>query len=293
MKTVSIIGANSSIARNFYYYLKPLPNIKIYLYDRQEKLIDETEDEYHQIDFSDKNSMREICFHCDFLYIFTGKTGASKGFQEYESFLSINELILLRILDEVVNQNAKCRIIYPSSRLVYDGEQIMPLKENDRINPKSIYAINKIAAEQYLKLYHKVYGIDYTIFRIAIPFGVLNPRISEYGMVASLVNQAKNNKTITLFGKGESVRTFTHISDICHVLWEGSIAKETCNEIFNIGGHVYSLNELVKRIVKVYPAEIVSVDWPKLEKDVEVINGWLDSSKLDSILKIDYQDIYI
>ena len=291
MKKVVIIGANSRIARNFKFYLERKKDIEMKLYDVQESNADRCSYSYRQINFLDVDSIKMIDFNCDYVFIFSGKTGASKGFYDTSGFIDVNEKLLLNILNEIIRQKTDCRVIYPSSRLVYSDETSGPLKESNNLFPKSIYAAEKIAAENYIRIYNMTFGLKYTLFRIAIPFGELNPSISEYGIIANLINQAKNNRKITLYGNGDSVRTFTHISDICRLLWEGGTDDRTINDVFNIGGHVYSMYELSTRIGEKYDSEVVNVEWPKIEECVEVRNGWLDSEKLDQLIHTDYIDI--
>lgn len=292
MKKIVIIGSNSSIARNFRYFIEK-EDVAISLYDVQDHSIDNTAYPYRKINFLSPEDVSTIDFDCDYVYLFSGKTGAAKGFDDPMSFVDINEKLLLIILKEMVNQKSHCRIIYPSSRLVYDDSSWTALTEESKLKPKSIYAAEKIAAENYLALYHNAFNLRYTVFRIAIPFGELHPMIHEYGIVSNLVNQAKENKEITLYGDGGSIRTFSHIVDICAALWYGGTDEKAENETFNIGGCAHSLKELAERIAKKYGACVRNVEWPALEEKLEVSNGWLNSNKLDRMIKIEYKDIEI
>lgn len=155
----------------------------------------------------------------------------------------------------------------------------------------SIYAVNKISAEHFIKLFNQIYGVDYTIFRIAIPFGVLNPNAHEYGIVASLYNQALKNGEITLFGDGSGIRTFTHIEDLCNILYCCASMEEMKNEIFNIGGCTYSLSQIASMQALKTGVRICYLPWPSNTQKMDVENGCLDSGKLRKILDINYRDI--
>lgn len=289
---VAIVGANSSIARNYVYYLKnEHPDVEIMLYDIQEASLD-YEADYSQVNFSDEQSVEKIDFTCDLLYFFTGVTGAANSVKNPALFVEVNERYLVMLLMEAVRQKAQCRIIYPSSRLVYQDIASDRL-ENAALVPKSVYAVNKIAAEQYLKVFHDVYGLKYTIFRIAIPFGSLKAETDRFGIVAVLKSQAEQNKAIRVYGDGNGVRTFTHIEDICYVLYEGSIREETLNETFNIGGNVGTLRQVAEAVAETTGSTVEHVQWPLLEECVEVSNGYLNSEKIDRILNMRYKDMGI
>lgn len=288
MKHFSIIGANSSIARNFVYYLKDL-DVQLDLYDIQEESLD-NEKNYRKLDFLNENDIQQINLDCDAVYVFAGLTGAEKSFARSSAFIDANVKLLINLLEEHVRQNSNARIVYPSSRLVYKNID-RPLTETDTLEGRSIYAVNKISAEHFIKLFNQIYGVDYTIFRIAIPFGVLNPNAHEYGIVASLYNQALKNGEITLFGDGSGIRTFTHIEDLCNILYRSASMEEMKNEIFNIGGCTYSLSQIASMQARKTGARICYLPWPSNTQKMDVENGCLDSGKLRKILDINYRDI--
>lgn len=288
MKKFSIIGANSSLARNFVYYLKD-KDVQLDLYDIQPTGL-EGNDNYKQVDLLNASEVNKINFDCDAVYLFTGLTGPEKSFAQYEFFIDVNEKVLLNVLNAYKEHNSKARFVYPSSRLVYKNS-IAPLKESDELEGLSIYAVNKIASENYIKTYSLVYGVKYTILRIAIPFGKLNPSCTDYGIVSKFRRQAEDNGVITLYGDGSGKRTFTHIKNVCEVFYKTVLTESTQNEIYNVGGKAYSLYELASLQANKSNARIEYLPWPALSQKVDVANGVFDYSKLDKVLKIDYIDV--
>lgn len=287
MNKITIIGANSSIARNFIYFLRD-KNILLTLYDIQDTFSDAGEFNYHKIDLNSIESINSIDCTGDAIYVFSGLTGAERSIDHTNLFIDINEKALVNIVELVRKTNLNCHIIYPSSRLVYDDFD-GPLKEDYPLKAKSVYAANKIFAESFLKINHDLYGINYTVFRIAIPFGQLNPNAFNYGIVSKLVSQGKNG-CISLYGDGGSIRTFTHIKNICEIFYQAA-EKNIVNDVYNIGGCHYSFLELAKMIQKKENCLIAFEKWPLAAKNVEVKNGYLDSTKLDKKLPIKYIDL--
>lgn len=287
MKKFTIIGSNSSLAQNFIYYLRN-KDIVLKLYDIQENDVNGSSD-YRCVDFFSDGDLTKIDYDCDALFLFSGLTGAESSLLHASRFVDINEKLFLRIVEAVKNSNSKCRIVYPSSRLVYkDTDKI--LSEDSELEAKSVYALNKIFCENCLKIYNEVYGVNYTVFRIAIPFGKLCPDASSFGIVAKLQEQSACGE-IVLFGEGDSVRTFTHIENICEVFYFGGIADGTLNGIYNIGGSSYSFYRIATELAKKDNSKITYKSWPDILKSVEVKNGHLSSDKLDTILPVKYLDI--
>ena len=169
---VTIVGANSFIARNLLFVLKQRkPDCDIKLYDYTDTHID-GEKSYTSIRILQQESVSQIDMDCDVIFMFVGKTGSADGFDNYNTFIDINECSLLNLLYEYRRQNSRAKIIFPSTRLVYKGCD-KPLKEDAPKEFKTIYAINKFACEQYLELYSEIYNITYCIFRICVPYGTL------------------------------------------------------------------------------------------------------------------------
>lgn len=295
MIKITILGANSFLAKNLYmYFLKENIQIKIFLYDIQDNYFMETKASYNKIDFNDSSSLGKINFDVDYIYYFIGKTGTLNGFKEFNSFIELNEKILLKILDLYVKNNSKSTIIYPSTRLVYKSSKFA-VKENSKKELKSIYAITKYAAEKYIQLYHECFNVSYVIFRLCTPWGSLLEENGNYGTFKTFINQAKQNKMITLYGDGNTLKTYTYITDVCNAFFSPVQNRDIINDIFNIGGHVYSLKDIANYIASIYDAKICFEKWPRLVKKIDGGNTILDSSKLDLYKSISYiklEDLY-
>jgi len=283
MKKIAILGANGYISRNLIYVLKrDYTDYQLDLYGIEEKSVDDC-DNYHCVDMTNKDAIKSINLSCDIIFMFVGRTGSANGFDEYDSFININERALLNLLSEYRRQNSKARIIFPSTRLVYKGK-LGPQKEDAEKEFKTVYAINKYACEQYLEQFHKVYDIQYTIFRICLPYGTLVTDASSYGTAEFMLSKAKKGENITLYGDGELRRTLTYMEDLCRILVVGALSEECANDVFNIGGEDYSLKEMANLIAKKYGVRVEYIPWPEIAGKIESGDTVFDSGKLDSII---------
>ena len=291
---IGIIGANSFIARNIVYELKKRQkagfDIELWLYDYQKTHLD-NEAEYHQINILDMDSVSKINTDVDILYIFAGKTGTVQGFDDYDTFININERALLNILTVCVKNKSDAKIIFPSTRLVYQGKK-GKLKEESEKEFKTIYAANKFACEQYLKMYNTMYGVKYAIFRICVPYGTMIPNASSYGTAEFMLGKAKSGEDISLYGDGSVRRTLTHMEDLCNILIEGAMCNKCENDIYNIGGEDYSLREMAEKIAEIYSVGVKYVEWPETALKVESGDTVFDSEKLDAILKYSMKNTF-
>ena len=239
---------------------------------------------YKKIDIvNDITNLNKINWNVDFVFIMSGLTGTQSSFDNAKGFVELNEIGLYNILNSIKNTNFRPRIIYPSSRLVYKGKN-ESINENDELEFKTVYALTKIQAENILKLYQKTFNIPYCIFRICVSYGNVIDTTFSYGTVGFFVNQAIKEKKITLYGSGETVRTYTHIQDICNQILKSCNIDESENNIYNIKGENLSLNQVAEIIACKFNARIEHETWPNFESQIETGNTFFDSSKIDLLL---------
>lgn len=288
MKKIAIIGANSYIARNLIYYIKKqCPTNILLLYDREETQLD-GEKNYEKVNIFDEKSVDKIDFTCNVIFMFVGKTGSINGFDDFNTFLDINEKALINLLNAYRRANSKSKIIFPSTRLVYKGKKAL-LKEDAEKEFKTIYAINKYACENYLKQYNNVFNIQYCIFRICVPYGTMIPEASSYGTADFMIRKATGGENISLYGDGSVRRTIIYMGHLCKVLFEGAISDECCNDVFNIGGENYSLREMAELIANKYKIGIDYVPYPDVALKIESGDTVFDDEKLQKIVPMNYE----
>ena len=110
----------------------------------------------------------------------------------------------------------------------------------------SSYAWSKHAGEQLCKLYSEVYGLNTSICRFYNVYGPHQLEDGEYSTVLGIFErQYRNNEPLTITGKGEQRRDFTHVDDIVDGLYR-CMDKDFKAEIFELGrGENFSINEIV------------------------------------------------
>lgn len=289
MKHIAIIGSGSFLARNFITYcLNNGTDYKFDLYN-QTKRNGFKEIPVNGIDFGDINSVRTINFNVDAIMVFIGKTGTINGFDDYQQFIEVNEIMLLNILKAYAENNSKALIIYPSTRLIFRSNEMQGITEESERECKSIYAVTKYAAEEYLKLYKIIYGLSYVILRICTPIGSLLNDFGNYGTFEIFKNQALEKGEITVFGDGKQKKTFTSIVDICKAFKLIIDKGQTDFADYNLGGQDLQLIDIAQSIADEYNAQVKHVDWPSIYKKVDGGSVVFNSSRFDKEFLMKYE----
>ena len=279
MSKCAIIGSKGYIGKHLEYYLKQKKN-DVVCYD-----VVESEDvNYHRCDLTDFESVRRIIdLKVDYIFMFAGMTGTYVGFDKANIFVNVNEMGLINLLNCIRESKYRPKIIFPSTRLIYKGAD-KALKEDDEKETKTIYAVNKIACENLLYAYRQNFDIPYTIFRICVPFGNMFSDDYSFGTIGFFIRQASNDRRITLYGDGSIKRTFTSMHDLCKQIVEVGMERVSDGEIYNIGGHTYSLRNAAEIIASYYKAEISFISWPERDLKMESGSTYFDSSKIERVM---------
>ncbi len=276
----ALIGSNGYLGSHMAHFLEA-EGFENRNYDLQEVGVLE-KSKYERLDITRKNDFDLIDADADFIFMFSGISGTAEGFNKYEQYFAVNELGLVNLLDWMRQSGCRARVIFPSSRLVYKGRKNHPLKEDDEKETRSIYAVNKLAAGHLLSCYQNAYGIDYTIFRICVPYGNMFGSIYSYGTTGFMIESAKTKEMITLFGDGSVRRTFTHVEDLCRNIIQAVKNETTKNQVYNIGGENLSLLEVALMISERLGAKVSFGQWPDMAYRLETGDTIFDDSKLKS-----------
>jgi UDP-glucose 4-epimerase len=289
MKT-AIIGANGYLGRNLSFYLQE-NKIENYDFDLGEHSQNSWMN-YNRLDVTDSKDYFQLDPDVNVVFFMAGLTGTINGYESFESYYNVNVLGLINFLNYVKEQKRNIKIIFPSTRLVYKGVKDKLLQESDDTQPKTIYAHTKLICEQTLEMYKEIFGIEYEVLRIGVPYGNLVNQSYSYGTLGIFIKQAVDQKNITIYGSGNLKRTFTHIEDFCQICL-GLIKKiKATNSVYNIGGESISLLEVAQKVSSKYNATIQHVNWPDLHLRIETGDTIFDSSKIDSYLqKYNYRSL--
>ena len=280
-KKAIVFGSNGYIGRHLVKELIS-QEFEVEAYDITEPLL-KIDCNFTRMDLLNKEELNLISWDVEFIFLFAGLTGTDVGFSNYLNFINSNEIALLNVLDCIKDSNFNPRLVFPSTRLVYEGSE-KALKEDSPKKPKTIYAMNKIACENYLDIYEQIFDVPYTIFRICVPYGNTIGDSYSYGTIGSQLDSLKNSNSIPLYGDGRLRRTFTHVDDIIDQIMLTIETEESKNNIFNIEGEDFSLLEVASLLIDRFGGQINHVDWPQKALKIESGSTIFDSSKIHSIL---------
>jgi len=147
------------------------------------------------------------------------------------------------------------RFIYASSAAVYGDTKSPRKKEDMPTNPRSPYGISKLAAENYVKIFQRLYGLETVSLRY---FNVYGPRqrfdihCAYGGVITIFVNRLLRSMSPIIFGDGEQTRDFIFVDDVVEANMLALNSRNASGEAFNIGtGIGVSVNQIAEILKKI------------------------------------------
>ena len=212
-----------------------------------------------------------------------GETSHSKSFENPLKDIDSNAKSTLFLLEKIREMQLKCRFILGSTFIVIGKPKKLPVNENSPCNPTTIYGANRLAGEQYCKLYHEVYGIDTISFRITNSFGPREQIVAKKNAINFLIHQAYRGEKITIFNEGKFFRDLIYISDVVSAI-KIIMKKGKSGNLYWISSNkktwFYKLGNMLEKLTN---AKTKFVETPRYTKKVDVGNFVVDNSKLRSL----------
>ena len=158
-------------------------------------------------------------------------------------------------------QDSVKRVVWASSSSVYGGAEIMPTPESERGKnlPRSPYAWQKFAMEDYAKICYDLYNLDIVCLRYFNVFGPGQLGSSPYSTaVSAWCHGAKNSLPLRSDGDGEQSRDLCYVDNVvdANILAARSdiIFKGKC---YNVAcGDKTTNNEILSYFIKNYDVTV-------------------------------------
>lgn len=145
-----------------------------------------------------------------------GQSSGEISFEDPEKDLRDNVLSTLNLL-KFAKENGCHKFIYASTMSVYGNVKNKIINEFDETKPLSMYAVGKLASENYLRIYNSL-GIQTVSLRLFNVYGPgQNMQNLKQGMISIYLSQAINDNRIEVKGSPDRFRDFVYIDDVVDI----------------------------------------------------------------------------
>jgi UDP-glucose 4-epimerase len=260
---------------------------------------------FEQGNILDKDLLDKLVAESDYVVHLAAALGVlnivNKPLESLKTNLQGSEIVL-----EACNKYCKPVLIASTSEIYGKNDKVPLNEEDDRIighplKSRWSYSEAKAVDESLAYFYHLENKLPIRIVRF---FNTVGPRqVGHYGMVVPrFVSSALKDETLSVYGSGDQIRCFCHVTDAVKALLLVMDSDKAVGQVFNVGNNSQiSIMELAKKVIeiteskssiekiayeKAYPEgfEDMQRRVPDISKIKHVL-GWEPAINLDQIIK--------
>lgn len=210
--------------------------------------------EFFQLDICSPDLGKAFQSGVDMVVHLAAQLDVNKSVKDPLFDAQVNILGTLNLLENCKNYNVK-KIIYAGSAAEIGEPQYLPIDEKHPLNPISPYGASKISMGDYIKVYSRLYGINYTCLRYSNVYGPRQGLVGEGGVIAIFSKQLIKNNPLTVFGDGEQTRDMIYVEDVAAATT--LMLEKGNNKTYNLGtGEEISINQLIELMKTIVGKEV-------------------------------------
>lgn len=176
------------------------------------------------------------------------------------------------------------RLVFASSSAVYGDAPGFPREETIIPRPLSPYAVQKLTAEHYLRIFYDLYGLETVSLRYFNVFGPKQDPNSEYAaVIPRFIRAFLTGTSPTVYGDGEQSRDFTYVDNVVHGNLLAVEAEEAAGKVINLAcGGQLTLNQLLDLLREIKDSDTEAVYTDPRPGDVR--HSWADITLSEQVL---------
>lgn len=264
-KNILIIGGAGFIGSNTAaYFLKK--GYKVTIFDNFSRKGSEINIKWIKNEFKGKNlklikgdvrkdgiKIEKLAKESDLILHLAAQVAVTTSVENPREDFEINALGTFNVLEAVRKSGNNPVFIYSSTNKVYGGlEDLKIIEGKTRYTFKNLsggvsekrgldfhspYGCSKGTADQYVRDYFRIYGLNTIVFRQSCIYGPHQFGVEDQGWVAWFVIALTLGKQITIYGNGKQVRDLLYVEDLVRAYeMAAENIKKTKGQIYNIGG---------------------------------------------------------
>jgi nucleoside-diphosphate-sugar epimerase len=225
--------------------------------------------EYHAADVRDYDGIASVLRGADVVFHEAAIPSVPRSIQDPVPSHEVNIDGTFQVLRAAAAGNVG-RVVYAASSSAYGDTEVLPKVETMSPQPKSPYAMQKLAGEHYCSVFAECFGLATVALRYFNVFGPRQDPSSPYSGVLSLFMRAVlERRSPTIYGDGEQSRDFTYVDDVVALNLKAARAKGVAGRMFNGGnGGRITLNQAWKVLQKIEGVDIPAQYGPPRSGDV-------------------------
>jgi len=201
-------------------------------------------------DVSDRPKLWTLLQEVDVVYHLAARVSVPESILYPRDYNTVNVGGTVALMEAMRDVGVR-RVVLASSGAVYGDQGEQPLLESATPDPRSPYAVSKLAAEFYVRTIGALWGIETVSLRIFNAYGPgQHLPASHPPVVPYFLRQALRGGTLVVHGDGSQTRDYVYVDDVISAMVAASTAPNVSGLVINVGsGTETSVRDLVKLVL--------------------------------------------
>lgn len=250
--------------------------------------------DYHSLESAIESSSPHVVVHL------AAMSPVRLSFEDPFPYIRANFVGTCNLIHAILKRAPSARLVAATSAEVYGWQAREPVKENARLCPSSPYGVSKAAADEYIQMAMRVYGLRATVLRCNNTYG--RKEDSKFFIEYAISSMLRGEPVYV--GTPGHIRDYMYVDDHLNAYLLAMENNDAVGNVFNVSpGNPISNIEVIKRIAKIlgFTKEVVTGSYPpgypmrpgRVDTDYIVLDssnirarlGWKPTVTLDEGLK--------
>jgi UDP-glucose 4-epimerase len=235
---------------------------------------------FYNNDIRQLDALEQAAEGCDVIFHLAAVVAVQQTITDPLGSTMVNDIGTLNVLEAARKMNVQ-RVVFASSCAVYGDDPRLPKDESMTLMPASPYAVHKMSAEHFFRLYAELFGLKTASLRFFNVFGPRQDPSSPYsGVISIFMNKAASQQAPVIYGDGNQTRDFVYVKDVVSALLLTAKTDRAAGDTFNIGsGCRVTINRLWELISQLSAQPLKPVYQPARAGDIVHSVGSIDKAR--------------
>ena len=209
--------------------------------------------QFVQGDVRDFDAVKRALQNVDAVFHLAAQVAVTTSVSNPREDFSVNAQGTLNVLEAARLQQPMPVLLYTSTNKVYGGlEHLRVVEHSSRYEFENLphgvseacpldfhspYGCSKGAADQYVRDYHRIYGLPSIVFRMSCIYGPHQFGTEDQGWVAHFCLTGIRAGHLTIYGDGKQVRDLLYVDNLVELMLRACKSiNRTAGQVFNVGG---------------------------------------------------------